>query len=269
MDLIWISQVGLGVIMALMGYFVFKKYPLELSTRTMTTVALLMVIAVLLGSYFKFELPLLGPNSFEIKFDTLPIFYIGILFGPSWGFIGGFMVDMMQLVLAPTGFPFLGFTFNLVLTGVLAGIMFHNKNEIDIKRYTLLTQIMVVGLLIVSVLLIWFIPNFRVNRELIELTLWTKIGVSVGLLLIGLALLYLTYRIDQSTFSIKYMRLVMICEVVIQMVLTSLWLSILFEIPFVLSLIPRIVEGLFMVFILHTLGLMLAKGLFHRQLMRK
>lgn len=66
----------------------------------------------------------------------------------------------------------------------------------------------------------------------------------------------------------KYMRIVLVCEVLIQMILTSLWLMIILDIPFVLSLIPRVIEGVFMVLVLHGVGLGIAKGIFSRQLMR-
>ena len=64
------------------------------------------------------------------------------------------------------------------------------------------------------------------------------------------------------------MRVVILCEIVIQMILTSLWLTILFNIPFWLSLIPRVIEGIFMILILHGVGLMLAKGVFNQELFK-
>lgn len=268
MDTIWISQVIIGVVLALLGVYVFKRYPFELSTKTMVQVALLMVIAVLLGSWFKLDLPLLGPNSFEIKFDTLPIMFIGILFGPGWGFIAGFMVDMIQLLLAPTAFPFLGFTFNLVFTGVVAGITFKQPKPSNLNLYTRFTQSIVLIMLVISVGLVIFVDQFRVSGEMIQLEFWTKLLVSIGLMIVGILLVIIVEKTKDSTFSSRYMRVVILCEIVIQMILTSLWLTILFNIPFWLSLIPRVIEGIFMILILHGVGLMLAKGVFNQELFK-
>lgn len=268
MDTIWISQVIIGVIMALLGLYVYKRYPFVMTTKTLVQVALLMVIAVLLGSWFKVELPLLGPNSFEIKFDTLPIMIVGILFGPGWGFLAGFMVDMIQLLLAPTGFPYLGFTFNLVLTGVIAGIIFKQPKPTNLSLYTRFTQLIVLVMMCLSIGLIIFVDQFRVSGQMIELQLWTKVLVSLALIIVGGLLIYIVEKTKDSSFSSRYMRVVILCEIIVQMILTSLWLTILFGIPFWLSLVPRIIEGIFMVLVLHGVGLMLAKGLFSQELLK-
>lgn len=269
MDIIWISQIGLALLMLAMGYYLLKHYGLEFKTKTITYIALLMVVSILLGSFLKIELPLLGPNSFEIKFDTLPIFFIGMLFGPTWGFVSGFMIDMIQLILTPTPYPFLGFTLNLMLTGAIAGIMFHGQKKFKPSSYQWMTQLLVFSLLVVSLALVWFLPSFRINREQVVLSLTVKIGVSLALAIVSGLLMFMNLKIQKSEFSLKYMRLLIICEVLIQMLLTSLWLAILFKIPFVLSLAPRIIEGLFMVLALHIAGMALAKALFSKELMKE
>lgn len=270
MTLVWSSQVVIGLVMVALGVFLFKKYPLKLETKTMTTVALLMVIAVLLGSFAKIELPLLGPNSFEIKFDTLPILFIGILFGPSWGFVAGFMIDMIQLLFAPTAFPYLGFTLNLMLTGAFAGLMFHPQREMkSLRMYSIMTQIILLALTFVSITLLWVVPTIRVSAEMIDLSFQTQVMVSIALFVVGMGLMAISSTVLRSQFSLRFVRLLIICEVIIQMILTSLWLWILFDIPFVISLIPRIIEGIFMILVLHALGLTLAKGLFNKQLFRR
>lgn len=268
MDTIWISQVLIGIIMAVMGIYLFKKYPFILSTKVMVQVALLMVIAVLLGSWFKLELPIFGPSTFEIKFDTLPILFIGILFGPVWGFVSGFMVDMIQLVLAPTPFPYLGFTFNLVLTGVVAGVIFHRPKPSNLNLYTRITQMLVLVMMLISIGLVAFVDQFRLSGQMVELKFWTKMMVSIALLVVGIVLIVIVERTKDNSFSSRYMRVVIMCEIIIQMLLTSLWLNILFKIPFWLLVVPRVIEGVFMILILHGIGLMLAKGVFNQQLIK-
>ncbi len=263
MNLVWISQVIIGLLMVALGVFVFRKYPLKMTPKIMTQVALLMVISILLGSWLKIDLPLLGPESFQINFDTLPIMFIGMLFGPAWGFLAGFMIDMIQLLLAPTAFPFLGFTFNLMLVGTISGIVVRSNVG---KNYNLMTQMFIVVLAIISIGLVWFVPEFRINREMLSLTTSTKLGVSIALVLVSVLLLFLTNRVAKDAFSFKFLRIVIICELLVEMVLTSLWLFIILEIPVLLSLVPRVVEGIFMIFVLHSVGYGLAKTLFNKQL---
>lgn len=263
MNLVWISQVVIGLLMVSLGIFVFRREPLRMTPKIMTQVAMLMVISILLGSWLKIDLPLLGPESFQINFDTLPIMFIGMLFGPAWGFLAGFMIDMIQLLLAPTAFPFLGFTFNLMLVGTISGFVI--KRQVG-ENYHLMTQMFVVILAIISIALVWFVPEFRINREMLSLSLSTKVGVSAALIGVTGILLFLSVRVAKDAFSFKFLRIVIICELLVEMVLTSLWLFIILEIPVLLSLVPRVVEGIFMIFVLHSVGYGLAKTLFNKQL---
>ena len=269
MDSIWISQVVIAVLMGLLAIVIFKRYPLKISTKMMVQVAFLMLISILLGSTFKIELPLLGPNSFEIKFDTLPIMFIGMLFGPGWGFISGFMIDVLQLLISPPAFPYLGFTFNLVLTGVIAGLIFYQRESKNLSLYTKVTQALVFILALVAIGLVVFVDEFRIGGQMVQIQVVTKILVSLALLVAGGLLIAMINKTSDSAFSSKYMRIVVLCEILIQMVLTSLWLTILFKIPFWLSLAPRIVEGIFMVLVLHFVGLILARSVFRQQFFKK
>lgn len=218
------NQIGLIVvgILILIGSFFF--FPPKLNTKNLVKVALLIGLGVLLGmNGFKVAVPLLGPNSFEIKFDTVPIFLSGIWFGPAVGVLSGLLIDLIQLMVAPVAAPYLGFTLNLMVIGLIAGLVVKSK-----WNYKFINLILMLILLVVSCFIAFDQPKY----------LWL-ILLSMG----GVAYLYYT----KANPTIVFM--VIVCEILVQMLATSLWLVDLLQLDFRLLLIPRLLEAPIMIWL--------------------
>jgi len=63
----------------------------------------------------------------KISFTFLPNEYIYYLFGPTVGGIFGGILDILNLIVTPTGSYFFGFTLSGILTGVLFGLILYRK----------------------------------------------------------------------------------------------------------------------------------------------
>ena len=186
-----VSQIIVVGVMILLGFLVFKYTEFNLKTPTITVVAMLIVVAVILGtSYFTIPLPILGPNSFEIKFDTIPIMFTGILFGPAWGFIAGLMTDLIQLVISPVAFPYFGFTLNLVLTGVIAGLIFSKRNKLSSAIMVMLTQVFVAILVVMAILYVGISDSITMSGSVFELHFSTKVIVGLILFVVASVIIY-------------------------------------------------------------------------------
>lgn len=267
-----VSQILIVGFMILLGFLVFKYTKFEMKTTTITVAAMLIVVAVILGtSYFTIPLPVLGPNSFEIKFDTLPIMFTGILFGPAWGFIAGLMTDLLQLLISPVSFPYFGFTLNLVLTGVISGLIFSKRNKLSSKIMEMLTQIFVAVLAVMAILYVGLSDTIVMSSSVFELNFAMKVLIGLVLFVVaGIIIFYLYWMNRQVSdesekeFLARFSLTVVLCEMFVQMILTSLWLSILFKLPWIVYMAPRVVEAVFMIFITIFVGQLLYRLIFSR-----
>ena len=101
----------------------FKKffYLKKLSTRELSTLSLLLAIAVIMGLFFTFRIG----NLIKIPTKFIPIAISSMLFGPIWGGLTGLLADTFSYLLNPTSGMFMpqitfveflyGFTYGLFL----------------------------------------------------------------------------------------------------------------------------------------------------------
>ena len=268
------AQVAIVAFMVVLGIFIFRYTKFELKTQTLTLVSMLIIIAIALGTrYLTISLPIFGPESFEIKFDTIPIIFTGILFGPGWGFIAGLTTDLLQLMFSGVAFPFFGFTLNLVLTGVIAGFVFSNKNKLSAKFMTFLTQTFIAIVSVIAIMYLSLNNTIRLSGEVFTLTLPIKIISSLVIFALAFIIIIYLYRIQnhiedekEKYFMSRFTTIVVLCEVIIQMILTSLWLSIMFELPWIVYMAPRVVEAILMIFVYVVIGQLLYRLVFKRLL---
>ena len=92
------------------------------NTRTLTTLALLTAIEIVLSRF-------LSINAWNIKigFSFVPIVVAAILYGPIEAGIVAALGDFLGAILFPIGAYFPGFTLTAFLTGCVFGLFLHRK----------------------------------------------------------------------------------------------------------------------------------------------
>lgn len=90
--------------------------------RTITTAAMFMAVAVVLG-YFTIEA---GPY-LKIGFVTVVNQFVYFMFGPVVGGFYGGVLDLIKYIIKPTGAFFPGFTFNAILAGIIYGTFLYQR----------------------------------------------------------------------------------------------------------------------------------------------
>lgn len=253
--MLW-GNVFAGLTLIFIFLFSIKRFPLNFSMRHLVLVSLLVAIGVVLGTFAKISIPLYGPESFEIKFDTLPVMVAGILFGPTWGFVAGVMMDWIQLLLYPVGFPFFGFTLNLALTGFIAGILFHSKSD---TKNLIQSSLKILGFVSIVVLATVVVSGSYSRKTVLPIPYRWGIGVTMVVFLILIGWMYLRLNTmelkdPKTSFMARFSYLVIICELLIQLALTSLWLYLMFQIPVMFLVIPRLLEAIPMILIFMVIG---------------
>ena len=92
------------------------------SVRTITTMAMLAAVAVILGM-FSIELG----QFIRIGFSSIPNGIVAYLFGPVVDGIFAGTLDVLKFMIKPTGTFFLPLTLVTILAGLLYGIMYYKK----------------------------------------------------------------------------------------------------------------------------------------------
>jgi ECF transporter S component (folate family) len=110
-----------------------------LSTRGMTTVAMLVAMAILLKSILVFE-----TGSFRFTMYEIPMVFIGSIFGPIVGGIMGFVVDFFHIMFSPIAYTFNVFTLSDMLWGIIPGILLFKK---EYSRMWVIVTFVVTGLI--------------------------------------------------------------------------------------------------------------------------
>lgn len=116
--------------------------------RTITTAAMFMAVAVVLG-YFTIEA---GPY-LKIGFVTVVNQFVYFMFGPVVGGFYGGVLDLIKYIIKPTGAFFPGFTFNAILAGIIYGTFLYQR-PLTFKR-TLAVHLIVIMVCNVFLNTVW------------------------------------------------------------------------------------------------------------------
>jgi ECF transporter S component (folate family) len=246
-------QIIAVVAIIIIGFFVFRMDKLHVTGEKLAIIAMFIALSVAL-QFFSLMIPLFGFPSMRIGFSQLPLMVIGVLFGPSWAFLSGIVQDFLGLIVTPTGFPFFGFTLNKIIIGLIPALLFSKKIKWTPKVAYIVSQGILLSFLLGALAYLWMTPSIVTNGEVIEITMTIKLVFSTGsVLLIGAMMFFLhllteKYKKYENDFSISIWAMsVVLVEVIVQLMLTPLWLAIMYDIPIWISFLLRVVKATIMV----------------------
>lgn len=258
-----IQGICLGIIV-LLGIFTFKKYPLKLRIKEMVLTSLFMVIGLVL-SYFSLMIPLLGFPSLKIGFAQLPLMLLGVLFGPSYGFLAGLMFDGIGLIITPTDFPFLGFTLNNILVCFLPGLWYHSCKQRNQKQIIrgIMMLCSLLGVLTLGYLWSYTYSETFVNKYF-ELTTQTRVGITlaifafVGILVFVMKQIMKKYQ-DNADELANWMVCVLMTELFLNLVLSPFWLQIMYGVPYLVNFFLRALKAMIMIPTMTVMGVVILR----------
>lgn len=246
-------QIIAVVAIIIIGFFVFRMDKLHVTGEKLAIIAMFIALSVAL-QFFSLMIPLFGFPSMRIGFSQLPLMVIGVLFGPSWAFLSGIVQDFLGLIVTPTGFPFFGFTLNKIIIGLIPALLFSKKIKWTPKVAYIVSQGILLSFLLGALAYLWLTPSIVTNGDVIEITMTIKLVFSTGsVLLIGAMMFFLhllteKYKKYENDFSISIWAMsVVLVEVIVQLILTPLWLAIMYDIPIWISFLLRVVKATIMV----------------------
>lgn len=96
--------------------------------------ALITSVAVILDGFLKIPVDLFGVYALKLSFGMVPVIFLSIRYGPLYGGVCGAIMDILQLVLFPTGVYNPLFTIGCFLNGLIPGLFFLKGKHIKKLR---------------------------------------------------------------------------------------------------------------------------------------
>ena len=222
-------------------------------------VGLMIAIGIVLSSVLSISYP---PNSTIIRFGIgfLPLIIISITMGPKLGFYAALIQDLLGYVVYiwifgfPSGPFFPGFTLNAIIFGVIPYYIYNfditNKKIFSFLNFGLLF-IFLAAAIWGLVRIEWIIS--LVNDRLSEGQLFSPIVIYliliIGLFGIVITLVFVFFKRKEKEKAQKIIFTVIILQIIVTLLLTPLWVTIVYEIPFLPQLPLRIIKMPFEIFI--------------------
>lgn len=219
---------------------------------SLTATALLVAISIIVSN-FVIYIPLFGFPSVRFSVTSIPIFLVGSLFGGVYGVIAGFISDMISFMITSQGAPYHpGFTINAMLVGLIPGIIFHHiKMRRNKKSFNKMNLLLGVIALVGSIVYINFIGIHEVENIGPIMGIPINIILSILMIIILAALVGIVWYVQKkfsevdSAYSIdKIIFINIISFVVVQLILTPIWLNNLYNIPIMASAFVRVFKSL-------------------------
>ncbi|MFV0394157.1 MAG: folate family ECF transporter S component [Coprobacillaceae bacterium] len=259
-------QIITGSIIIIIGIYVFMKYPVKRDTKSLVLAALFVVIAAILKR-LSIMVPLFGVPALKLGFEIIPMMLAGMILSPSYGFLVGIAVDIVGLIVTPTGFPFLGFTLNSVIMSCLPAIILDKTKRLSEKKLEqgLIALIsIIIGFISIYVLLL---DTVTVSEKIVEMTWFYKIGIISICFILSILLWrvihYMKKKVHHNNLSMLYIWIiiVIVTEISVTFLLTPYWLQVMYEIPFMVSLFVRVIKQCVMIPLDIIVGYQLLKAL--------
>ncbi|MCF7924593.1 MAG: folate family ECF transporter S component [Candidatus Izimaplasma sp.] len=213
---------------------------------------LMIAIGIVLSSILSISYP---PNSTIIRFGIgyLPLIIISITLGPKMGLYSAIIQDILGYVVYiwifgfPAGPFFPGFTFNAILFGVIPFVFYNikvnNKKIFSYLNFGLL--ILFLGAAIWGLIKIdWIISlvESRLDEGMAFSSTVLYLILLIGLIGIVSTLIFVYIKRKEDDKAQRIIFTVMVLQIVVTLLLTPLWVSILYKIPFLPQLPLRIIK---------------------------
>lgn len=242
-----------------LGFYAFYVDQSKASVKKLVATAFFVVLSIVFD-WLAVRIAVLGFDGLRISLSQVPLMLLGALLGPKWGFIGALVQDIIGLLVNPTGFPFLGFTLNKIVYASIPAYCFKIKRLGD-KSLIRLSQMAIGTSFVFSLLALFQYGNLDLNGLVFDTTL--KIVLALILLVSMIVMVYGVDKVyhqkeSQGAMSFaKWTISVIFVEISVKYVLTPLWLATMYGIPYMTSLILRLITGSFMVLTYIVIGFVL------------
>jgi ECF transporter S component (folate family) len=216
--------------------------------------ALLIAIGIVLSQFVSITYP---PNNAIIRFGVgyIPLIIISIVLGPKIGFSSAIIQDVLgyftyMLVFGSSGPFFPGFTLNAIFYGVFPGLVYNlilkDKKIFNYINFGLLLTLIGAGVYAL-IDMPTIITNISEDVDFSPFFLYSILITGIVGLISILVFVFIKRKEDDKSHRIIFG--VIVAQIVTALVLTPLWVQILYGIPFWAQIPLRIIKTPIEIFI--------------------
>ena len=234
--------------------------------------AILITIGIVLSNILSISYPP-GSTIIRIGFGYLPLMIISIILGPRIGFVSAIIQDFLGWIFFGYNFGpfFLGFTLNAILYGVVPGLLFSLRNGwknvflyLNIALLTIILGFGVWGLIEIDYILD-IIQTRLGEADFNGIVIYIILIIGIIGALLGYVFLFQKRKVEELEHRVIFF--VIVLQIVVTLILTPIWITILYEIPILPQLPLRIVKTPLEVFVYSILLIRLLKVFSHYKLL--
>ena len=198
-------------------------------------------------------IPLFGFESLKISVEVIPMLLAGVLLAPGYCFIIGLAIDWVGLIIAPTSFPFLGFTLSAVLQTLIPSIIVRNIKDDYSKYLEKVIKVVLVLLAVGACVYVFSLEQVTISKQVVDITFNIKVFISVLCVImvsvLFMVMYYYKWKLNNDDYHLfnKWLISVVLVEMAVTFCLTPYWLQVMYGIPFTLSLFIRVIKECIMI----------------------
>ncbi|MGL4383468.1 MAG: hypothetical protein ACRCTA_07100 [Bacilli bacterium] len=246
-------QVISAIIIIALFIYEFSKDQEPIKISDLTTIALLAVLTAILNKVIAIKIPPQAPVLVISVAATISVL-IGLMYKPKLALIAGLVCDITGLILALMVFevsmPFLGFTLNAVLACYIPAKLIIYLSKYSAKSISKFNLIILLTLNALFILFIFSSTAINIEQLNVTLTLSNKFLIIIIVFSLSILLYLMDYFIKKGfkdnklTTLIPYITLIMMVTRITIIFLTSLWINVLYQVPYFVGVMQRLTTNL-------------------------
>ena len=248
------EQLFIGCIIIMLGMFLFKTFPFQKNNvKLLTLSAIFIVITLIAKRFFTFMIPLFGLESLKVGVEYIPLMIAGFILPPSYAYIVGMCCDLIGLILVPSGFPFFGFTLTMILVCVIPSLVSHYFSKIQQTHIYKIVSGVIFCFTLLGGVFIYHLDSVKISSTDVILQPMHKlilISMCVSLaLVVFIVMFYAKKKQNENHFkdlSCWILSVVMV-EGFCTLILSPLWLDMMYGMPFIVSFCIRVIKLCFVI----------------------
>lgn len=246
-----ITQIISGLLIVLIFVVTFKFDKTKLSSKNMSIITMLCLIAAILAKVIAIKIPPTQPM-FIIGVSNAITIIIGMLFPPKLAAIAGLLIDFIGVILGAligeASLPFLGFTLTNILLCLIPSLLVIYFKRFSKKQITYLGVILLFLINAVAITSILMIDKIRIDQNEIILSTNVKI-IFIALMLTASAIVviasyYTNKKVNDTTkISVAHISLILfITSLICSVILTSYWIVVMYQAPMIAGVMSRLIK---------------------------
>lgn len=250
-----ISQIIVALVIVSLFIVTFKFDKTKITIKEMTIITLLCVLTAILSKTLSIKFPP-GQPIFIISFASAIAITIGLLFSPRLALIAGLIIDVIGILLAPASgdnsMPFLGFTLTAMLSCYIPAVLVKVTKKRSPKFMNSLVLLILVLSVIGASVYLFSVDSLSIDKNATDLTNPVRYALVGSFCVIAVAIYFINRFLitkisaDNKIFlSTSHLTLIVLVEqIVCSIILTTLWINIMYGIPVIVASTSRIIKML-------------------------